>query len=584
MKAKEKILNYLTYLYGNNAADAFEQIEAAVKSFRECFDKKIEETPQKFNQSDVILITYGDMVTREGENPLQTLHEFLLTRIHGLINTVHLLPFYPYSSDDGFSVIDFLEVNPKLGNWEDIERLGITFDLVFDGVVNHISSRSNWYQEFIKENPDYLDYFITIEPDVDLSQVFRPRSLPLKTPVETASGLKFVWTTFSDDQIDLNYQNPEVLVEVIRALLFYVSKGAKYIRLDAIAFLWKEPGTSSIHLPQTHTIIKLIKKVFDIACPWVKLITETNVPHKDNISYFGDGRDEASMVYNFSLPPLVLHAFHTENSEVLSKWASTLEVPSEETAFFNFLASHDGIGVTPARGLLSDQEINQMANRVIKLGGKVSFKQNPDGSKSPYELNVNFLDALGDPDLEDELDELVVKRFLSSQAIMLVLKGVPGIYFHSLFGSRNWLEGVELSGKPRRINREKLEHQMIEECLLDPNSLRSKVYSGYRTLIENRISHSAFDPLGDQKILDLHNSLFSVLRISPDNRQRVLCLQNLSSSRIQLNIDPVVIFASSNSAVENILTGEDIKSNGTLELSVNPYEIAWLCVNSNETS
>ena len=161
-----------------------------------------------------------------------------------MVDDIHLLPFYPYSSDDGFSVIDYKQVNPALGTWDDVARVGQNFHLMFDGVINHISAQSAWFKAFLQDDPKYRDYFIVVEGEPDLSQVVRPRTLPLLTEFTTPSGAKKVWTTFSADQIDLNYANPEVLLDIIDVLLFYVAHGAELIRLDAIAYLWKEIGTT----------------------------------------------------------------------------------------------------------------------------------------------------------------------------------------------------------------------------------------------------------------------------------------------------------------------------------------------------
>ena len=307
------------------------------------------------------------------------------------IGGVHLLPFFPFSSDDGFSVTDFWKVDPRLGTWNDVALLGKNFRLMFDGVINHVSRESEWFQAFVRGEPPFTDYFICADPNADLSQVTRPRTSPLLTPVKTTRGTKHVWTTFSADQIDLNYKNPEVLLKIIELLLFYAEQGAEVIRLDAIAYLWKEPGTTCIHLPQTHRVVKLFRSVFDQVAPGVILITETNVPHADNVSYFGNGTDEAQMVYNFALPPLVLHTFHTGNAQRLTNWAATLTTPSRSTTFFNFIASHDGIGVMPARGLLSESEIHELVRRTLAHGGKVSSKSNPDGSESRVRIKHHAL-------------------------------------------------------------------------------------------------------------------------------------------------------------------------------------------------
>ncbi|MEP7291918.1 MAG: sugar phosphorylase, partial [Chloroflexota bacterium] len=408
--------------------------------------------------------------------PLQTLRKTLLQTIYPTVNGLHILPFSPYSSDDGFSVIDYIAVDPALGSWNDVRAFKPEFRLMFDAVINHISAQSAWFQGFLRGEDPYREYFIPMNPATDLSLVTRPRALPLLSPFESNAGTQHLWTTFSDDQIDLNYANPDVLIAILRVLLFYVEQGANLIRLDAIAFMWKCVGTTCLHLPETHAVIQLMRDVLDVVAPQVILVTETNVPHIENISYFGSGDDEAQMVYQFSLPPLTLHTFRTGDATVLSRWAATIERASERTTFFNFTASHDGIGVRPALGLLTDAEIAALVKLTEDHGGLVSYKNNPDGTQSPYELNITYFDAITDPAITATQPDIAISRFICSQAIMLAMVGVPGIYLHSLFGSRNFREGVQMTGRNRTINREKLNADDLLDQLSDESSLRHRVF------------------------------------------------------------------------------------------------------------
>ena len=328
---------------------------------------------------------------------MRNLSSFTRTHLSGVASGIHILPFYPWSSDDGFAVKDLFAVAPEYGTWADVERLGADFDLMFDAVFNHMSVESEWFRQFLAGDPAYRDFFVTVAGGADLSAVIRPRALPVLTAFASASGPREVWTTFSADQVDLNYRNPAVLAAVLEALLLYVARGARFIRLDAIAFLWKEPGTTCLHRPQAHRIVQLLRAVLDEVAPHVRLITETNVPHRDNLSYFGDGTNEAQLVYNFALPPLVLHALQTGRAEELTRWAQSLALPSDRVTFFNFLASHDGIGLNPARGILSDAGIDGLVQRTREHGGFISYKQLSDGTQEPYEMNINYLDALSPP-------------------------------------------------------------------------------------------------------------------------------------------------------------------------------------------
>lgn len=455
------------------------------------------------SERDVMLIAYGDHVFRANETPLKTLDD-VLTHLALSVSSLHLLPFYPYSSDDGFSVIDYYQVDPALGTWDDISRLSTRYRLMFDAVFNHISAHSAWFQAFLRGEKPYTDYFVTLDAGADISKVTRPRTHPLLTTFETAHGTKHVWTTFSDDQIDLNIMNPYILLEMVKTLLFYVQHGAQFIRLDAIAFLWKEVGTTSIHLPETHTVIQLMRDVLDLVAPDTILITETNVPHDENISYFGDGSNEAQMVYQFTLPPLILHTLQTGDARQLTQWAKTIERLSDRTTFFNFTASHDGIGLRPVQGILSDAEIEALVQRTLAHGGQVSYRNNSDGTQSPYELNITYFDAITSPEITKALPDVAVDRFILSQAIMLSFVGVPGIYLHSLFGSRNDHAGVQATGRARSINREKLNADELFRRLSDQFSLSHQVFERYKQLLEIRTAQSAFHPLGEHKVLDLH--------------------------------------------------------------------------------
>jgi sucrose phosphorylase len=555
-----KLLDHLTFLYGENKApQLYERVQTLVEKYR----TQIRAQDAGLTERDSILITYGDQVQAPNEKPLQTLNNFCKRYLTNIVSGIHILPFYPWTSDDGFSVADYRQVDSSLGNWDDISSLQ-NFRLMFDGVINHISSQSEWFKGFLRDDPYYRDYFITVEGEPNLSQVVRPRTLPLLTTFNTPSGGKKVWTTFSEDQIDLNFKNPEVLLEILDILLMYVERGANFIRLDAIAYLWKEIGTSCIHLPQTHHVVQFLRAALDEVAPYVHLVTETNVPHNDNISYFGDGTNEAQLVYNFALPPLTLHAFHTGNAGVLSNWAKTLTLPSDKTTFFNFLASHDGIGLNPARGILSDEEIESLATKTLEHNGLISYKTNPNGTQSPYEMNINYFDALSNPNGNEPLD-LQVDRFIAAKAVMLSLIGVPGIYFHSLFGSRGWMQGAQQTGHNRTINREKLELEDLQNQLADEKSLRSRVFTKYRQLLKARSSSSAFHPHGTQKVLDVHPFVFAVERISPDEKSRVVCLHNVSRKK--------TIFSTARQSAMNLLTGQEIQVS---KIALEPYQILWM--------
>jgi glycosidase len=523
----------LSHIYGSDLAA---HIEPRLRNLIERHCHKIQIPAEtSLTEHDVFLITYADQIRQQGEKPLETLGKFYKAHLNRLVSGIHILPFFPWSSDDGFSIMDYRAVDPSLGSWQDVQLIGDSFRLMVDGVINHTSVQGDWFQAFLRDELPYRNYFLTVEAEPDLSEVVRPRALPLLTEFHTVSGKRRVWTTFSTDQADLDYHNPDVLLEILDILLVYIERGAQFIRLDAIAYLWKELGTTCIHLPQTHAIVQLLRAILDEIAPHVYLITETNVPHLENISYFGNGYNEAQLVYNFALPPLVLHTFRTGDSSVLSEWSHKLDPPSERTSFFNFLASHDGIGLNPARGILSPPEIDALVNQTMAHNGIISYKQNSDGTQSPYELNINYFDALSDPNSDEPL-AMQIDRFMAAQAIMLSLRGIPGIYFHSLFGSRNWHAGVQATHRNRSINRQKLQLNRLERELADPSSLRSQVFNRYRHLLSQRASTPAFHPNADQLILDVGSDIFGLLRNSPGGLQQMLFLQNVTSQLQEVSL------------------------------------------------
>lgn len=489
-------------------------------------------TARPMTENTAFLITYGDSIRREGEAPLATLRHVLDQTAGDLISDVHLLPIFPWTSDDGFAVTDYYQVDPVLGGWEDVARLASARGIALDFVANHMSSEATWFKGWLARQSEYADYFLTPGDTFDTSRVVRPRTTPLVHDYERPDGSTVqAWSTFGRDQVDVNVANPAVLEALTRVLLTYVAKGATTIRLDAIGYLWKESGTSCIHLPGTHAIVKMWRAILDEVAPGVKLLTETNVPHPDNISYFGDLTDEAHMVYQFALPPLVLHSFLSGSASRLSEWAKGLEDLGAQATWFNFLASHDGVGMRPSRGILDSGEQEALATRALSSGGKASYAMEPDGTQSVYELNVNYLDALMD-DAERQDETAVVARARAAHAILLAQIGVPAIYVHSLFGSRADIAGMESSGVNRRINREKLDaDQLLEDVTGDDR--RRGVFQAISHMLDVRRRHAAFAPTSPQEVLDMGEQLYAVKRGT--GRDAVTVVVNVSRDPAKLH-------------------------------------------------
>lgn len=584
--ARERIFNRLEFLYGKAVAKAqmpelerILEVYHAHKPLDMIESEKGYNPEERFTEEDIILITYGDLLQGKESSPLATLAKFCDSYLNGTVNTLHILPFFPYSSDRGFSIVDFETVDPNLGTWEDIEDLESRYQLMFDGVINHVSAKSRWFQEFLNGNPYYWDFFISFNSPEDLSEedrkvIFRPRTSDVLTEFQTINGTRYVWTTFSSDQIDLNYTNPDTLMRVLEILLLYVRHGADIIRLDAVTYLWSEPGTSCVSLEQTHEIIKLFRDILNIVAKPVALITETNVPHKENISYFGNGTDEAQMVYNFALPPLVLYTFYKNDCTALSNWAKNLNKLSNTTTFFNFLDSHDGIGVMAVKDILKPEDIDLIIQNAQEHGGFISYKTGEDGKDVPYEINITWFSALNKEDNDEDL-AFQVKRFVASRIISLVLQGVPGIYLHSLIGSQNDIESVMATESKRAINRTIINADAISEALNDPLSKISRIGRELGRLIKIRTMKKAFHPNSDQKILMLSPKIFSVLRTFGEH-ELVLSLINITGEVCKIEISLSKLKSIEEHWYDIVSGIEWFADDGKIYLTLQPYDIVWL--------
>ena len=490
----------------------------------------------KWDQSDVWMISYGDSVVQADEAPLQTLKRFSDVHLKEVISGIHILPFFPYSSDEGFSVINYSQVNDGLGDWQDIEAIAENYDLMADLVINHCSQRSQWFDNFRQRKDPGKDYFIEASPDDDLSKVVRPRTSPLLRETQTLDGLRHVWCTFSHDQVDLNFSNPDVFIEMVNIIRRYLEQGVRILRLDAIAFLWKEIGTDCLHLPQTHEFVRLFRTLVEAQNEEAIVITETNVPNHENLSYFGNA-NEAHAIYNFSLPPLLLHAFVSGNSDHLKRWQMSMPPAQAGTFYFNFIASHDGIGVRPTKGLLKSDELDELVNTMQSFGARISWRSVENGKNEPYEINVSLYDALqGTAKGPDRWQQ---QRFLCAHAIMFALEGVPGVYIHSLLATQNDYNRLELTQHNRSINRHKWDYQTLLQQLESPNSHHAKVLSAMLALLKVRTAQPAFHPNAVQYTLHLGQELFAFWRQSINRDQSIFCIFNVTDQAVDIPLSSV---------------------------------------------
>ena len=532
---------------------------------------------REFDESSIWVIAYPDHITEPGTAPLKSLKEFLQTRLGETVTGVHLLPFYLSTSDGGFAVADYLAVEPRLGGWPDVQALGRRYQLMLDGVFNHVSAKSRWFEAWRRRDPAFADFFLEVPPGADLTSVTRTRSSPLATPVLTAAGRCQVWTTFGADQVDLNYANPNVLLAVTRVLLEYARLGARIVRLDAVGFLWKRMGSSCLHLPETHELVRLWRTFLELAAPNTTLLTETRGPHEQNVAYFGHGCDEADLVYQFELPPLVLDAFVSQDTITLQRWLHDghARPPCPQASWFNVLSTHDGIGMRPTEGLLSSQQVNRLIERTKAVGGEVTSVLNPDGSSFVFELNVSYFDALTDPSCV-EPQALQITRFVTAHALQLALPGVPAIYLNALLGERNWREGIRRTGHVRAINRQKHDRRLLEAELQRPASPQREVLTRLTELCRVRGAEPAFHPNGSLVPVTTGREACAFVRVAPARTNQVLCVYSVSERPQQIVLGPEDGVTAEGRLVDLTTFEEYDTERGAVQFTLEPFGYRWL--------
>ena len=549
-QTEQTLLSHLQTLYTEPVA------QSVMQRLKQLHPGPVQYQPR----NDCMLISYANSVVEDAEVPMQTLSRFLARHTDDACGRLHILPFFPSSSDDGFAVIDYRMVDHHVGGWEDVDQLAEQYDLMFDLVINHCSRENLWFADFINNKDPGRAYFITLPEESDTSEVARPRSTPLISSVHTYSGIRHVWNTFSDDQIDLDFANPDVLCEFVDILMFYVRRGARLIRLDAIGYLWKRLGTSCLNLPEVHTVVKILRALMDEVHPDIQIVTETNVPHEENIAYFGAG-DEAHMVYQFSLAPLMLYAFVFGDGSYLTSWAQRLSTPPPNTTYLNFIASHDGIGLRPVEGLIPESGVNRLIDTMHERGGFVTMREVSGVGQKPYEINVSLMSAFG--------GETGLPAFIAAHALLLSFQGSPALYIHSLLGTLNDLELVEQTGRTRSINRKQWALEELEPLLREPENLHAKTLQAMLALIEARNQQSALAPHASQSVLPCPPGMFAMYRASKDQTLLIVCSFVNEAQEV-----PLQVLELQPGTYADHLGREDLELDETLQLE--PYQVRWL--------
>ncbi len=561
------VLEHLGALYPQaDAAELAGRIDASFERHRLAQRR----TSRPWTERDTLLITYADTLVEPGAAPLHTLYAFLERRLQGVFSAVHLLPYFPFTSDDGFAVSSYREVRGDLGGWPDVTRIAERFDLMTDLVLNHCSREHPLARRLWAGDATAEPWFHVMEPDFDASAVTRPRATPLMTPLPNDPHGRGVWTTFGEDQFDFNYRNPEVLLDVLDVVAQYVATGTRLLRLDAVAYVWKEPGTSCIHLPQTHRVVRLLRAILDQHAPDCRLVTETNVPQDENLRYFGGG-GEADMVYQFALPSLLLQALNRGSSVYLNRWLRDWPELPPGCTFLNFIASHDGIGVRPVERMVMPDELDDLLQTMRRFGGRISSRTGTDGREHPYEINITLFDAMrGTRSGEDGLQR---ERMLCAHAILLALPGVPAFYIHSLLASPNDEAKAQATGRARSVNRGQLDMATLERELAAPEHARHQVFHALLQLIRTRRMQPAFAPDAAMEPLALGSGFLALTREAAEQKLLVLCNMTPQTQQLNLNLQPLGF----PERIRDLIGGADLRVRRShLPMQLAPYQCLWL--------
>ena len=569
-KDQKKIISILKKIYRQILTKQnIDLLKNEIVQLIEDFNKKNQVNKINISEKTSLVISYGDNIYSSQSSSMKIFQKFFQKNLEKLFDTIHFLPFYPSSSDSGFAVKDHYQIDKKIGNWSDLKKISKSKKIMADVVINHASARGLWFKNFLKRKKPGKDYFLTVNSKFNTSKVVRPRDHKLLKKIKIFEKNDYLWRTFSPDQIDLNFKNPSVLLRFIKIIIHLINNGVTIFRLDAIAYLWKQNGTKCINLSQTHEIIKLLRVVTSLLNVQTLIITETNLPEKENLSYFGKN-NEANWVYNFSLPPLLIHAFLFENSSYLNQWSRKLPSTKHGNCYLNFIASHDGIGIRPTEGILNEKTLSSFLKRLKKNGSKFSYRKVQNKSKKVYEANITVFDALRKSDF-DPKGLFFLERYISAHAIMISFEGVPAVYFNSLFGKSNDEAKYIITGNNRDVNRYKWNFNNITTKLRDKKSKQSIFYRNIGALLETKRKQKAFHPNASRININLGPKIFCFKRISKDKKQSIICMTNLSSKIQTPNFKKIGNYRD--------LLNSNLKFREGTSLILKPFQTVWLTNN-----
>lgn len=528
------------------------------------------ESRSLWNGSDAVLITYADTVHDDVRPGLQCLRRLVNRHLESFASVIHVLPFLKSTSDGGFAVASYQQLEQRHGDWSDLANLAEGRRLMADLVLNHVSASHPWVHQFLNNEEPGRSCVLEAAPDPCWSDVVRPRSSALFTQLAGANGKRRVWTTFGPDQVDLNWRSPQVLIGFAELLMRLCRHGVRWIRLDAVGFVWKEPHTTCIHRPEAHQLVEVLRFLLNETFDDGVVVTETNVPEQENLSYLINGR-EAHLAYNFPLPPLLLEATISGRADLLNAWLSHWPALPQDTGLLNFTACHDGIGLRPLEGLMPKIRLLKLLISCEQRGGLISHRRLSDGDDVPYEINISWWSAMADAGIDPSHFQL--NRFLLTQLLVLALPGIPAFYLPALLATPNDVSRFRCSGQRRDLNRPQFKAETLERRFNDPESDVSRVVQALRHAMGIRSSLKPLQPDAEMRVISRHRSDLVVLQRSKSG-ESLFAIYNMTSSRLNLALSTLVKDPD-RSHWYDCLADQGLPE-GQRQLQLEPYAVHWL--------
>lgn len=468
-------------------------------------------------KNKAMLITYADSLG----NNLNELERVMEKYFHEAIGGIHLLPFFPSTGDRGFAPKDYTVVDTAFGAWEDVERLGEKYYLMFDFMINHISRESNFFQDFKEKHnkSEYKDMFIRVNQffpenrptDKDIELIYKRKNKAPFQEVHFADGSKEdVWNTFGEEQIDLDVTKAVTKTFIRQTIKDMASHGCSLIRLDAFAYAIKKLDTNDFFVePDIWELLDDVRK--EAQKYQIELLPEIHEHYSIQMKI----ADHDYFIYDFALPMVMLHALYSGTTERLAAWLK--QSPMKQ---FTTLDTHDGIGVVDAKDLLTDDELDYTSEKLYEVGANVKkiYSSASYNNLDIYQINSTYYSALGEKD----------DSYLLARVLQIFAPGIPQIYYVGLLAGKNDIDLLEKTKEGRNINRHYYKVEEIAEEVQRP------IVKKLLQILQFRNEQAAFDLEGTIEIANPSTQTIEIIRENQTKTEKVKLVADLQTKAFEI--------------------------------------------------